>query len=88
MRVVEPPSQNCFSCDDYFSVVGVVDVHFFAIKNCDVACCGEFGDAEKGIFVDGWDDVHIFCRLADVVVQVLDFTGRCSQSVGQLEHLG
>ena len=78
---VEPPSQDCFSCDAYFCVVGVVDVHFFAVKDCDVACCGKFGGAEKGVAGDGGDDVDVFCWLLDVVMQLVDIAGWCLRSV-------
>ena len=79
---VKPTSQNCFSCDAHICIVGVLDVHFFAIKNCDVACCGKFGGAEKGVAGDGGDDVNVFCWLLDVVMQLVDIAGWCSRSVG------
>ena len=60
--------ENCTSRDYNCCFVGVVDVDFVLVKNCDVVGVSELGDAEEGVSFDFGDDVHVLRGMAYVVL--------------------
>ena len=63
-----PSSENCTPRDDNCCFVGIVDVDFVLVKNCNLVGVCKFWDAEERVPFDPLYDVHVLCRMAQVVL--------------------
>ena len=79
--------EDCAARDDNCCFVGIVDVDFVFVKDCNVVCVDELGDAEERVAFDSWQDVHVFCRMAHVVMEFVHFACLLYLVVGHAEGL-
>ncbi len=57
--------------DDDFCFVGVVDVYFILVKDRNVVCIDELGDAEERVVLDIWYNVHVLCGMVHIMLEFI-----------------
>jgi hypothetical protein len=67
--------------------VGVVDVYFILVEDCNVVCINELGDAEERVVLNTWYDVHVLCGMAHVMLEFIHVVCLLHLAVGHAEGL-
>ncbi len=72
---------------DDFCFVGVVDVDFVLVKNCNVVCVHGLWDAEESVALNSRHDVHILCWMAHIMLEFVHVAGLLHFTIVHAEGL-
>jgi hypothetical protein len=80
-------SEDCAARDNNGCFVCIVDVDFVLVKDCNVVCVDELGDAEERVAFNSWYDVYVLCGVAHNVMEFFHVACLFHLAVGHAEDL-
>ena len=73
--------------DDDFCFVGIVDVDFILVRDCNVVCIRELWDAEERVALNSRHNVYILCWMVHVMLKFVHVACLLHFTIGHAEGL-